>query len=84
MPDQPARYYVTLRQDGEKVGVEFAWRELPTPGLLFEHDSRKYRVQEVCVLMPPAEDEEPKAVECDVVEAYRWDRTDGRWMAVVH
>ncbi|MER5904328.1 hypothetical protein ABT150_30210 [Streptomyces mirabilis] len=83
MPDQPAHYYVTLHENEEKIGSEFAWRELPTPGLLFEHDSRKYRVREVCVLLPRAEGEEPKVVECDVVEAYRWDRTGGRWVAVV-
>ncbi|MFF5968290.1 hypothetical protein ACFY64_32110 [Streptomyces collinus] len=83
MPDQPPVYYVTLREDGESIAPEFRWHDLPTPGFLFEHESRKYRVVEVCALVPPAEGEGRKVIECDVVEAYRWNPTQNRWLAVV-
>ncbi|MGV9913391.1 hypothetical protein [Streptomyces tendae] len=81
MPDE-CRYNVTLRQGNQAVGPEFICRQLPAPGLLFEHKSRKYRVEEVCLLVPPTADQEAQVVECDVAPAYDWDKEQGRWAPV--
>lgn len=82
MTDRPARYFITLMKDGQRVAPDFEWCELPTPGLCFEASSIKYRVTEVCIGVP-ASGREPDGVECDVVEAYRWNKQRARWEAVV-
>ncbi|MEU1852950.1 hypothetical protein ABZ499_27705 [Streptomyces sp. NPDC019990] len=82
MPEPSVHLYsVTLHKDGEQVGATFPWRELPTPGLLFEHGDFKYRLKEVSVFVP-SQGAEPEIVDCEVVEAYKWVKNQDRWVAV--
>ncbi|MFB6705045.1 hypothetical protein ACFCW6_10055 [Streptomyces sp. NPDC056333] len=62
-------YYVTVHDNGGRVGPIFTMRQLPSVGLCFDIDGRRWQVQRVTLKIENSGDS--TSVMCDAVQVAR-------------